>query len=888
LCLHSVAVATIVIVVIPVTHQNKMTIETRLLFSLSLLLLVILHVSNQSEIQLLDNSYSIRELRRRHKGMNFEEFADENGQVQVFATFRSKIRPSDWRLVPPGGEYVPKHTITFLTNTSYARELLTHPRIRHVSVLPHTHKYDPKLLSLDLDSQELLADMAGMIPIIQSKDINMESKKTEALDFLLFPTPDVHKLVRKWEAETRERFSFLNDIQLKVSSDRKVRAEFKFPSLQSRIENRGKLIDWLARKHHVRHVQLSEDFYIESDLTTGQFIEEYVSNAKSLKYQNLLESEYRDLGVHSLVDVQLFWKWNITGKGHVVGVGDTGIDIDHCMFKDSKVPQPKYTTYKERETIPLMNEKTMSDTINHGHRKIVEYWAQADKVDLPGGHGSHVAGILAGSLEGSDNKNLYTGILPDAKLAFIDLGLPDKTLKLPEDLAETYFPFMAKTGASIFSNSWGNRNYGAYSLSAREIDYFMWKNPYTLAVFAAGNSGREGSKTITAPSTAKNCLTVGSSEASSKNFKLGIPLYSDLMRGNVPCNKDSFIFISPDFCGSRPTPCNDPETVAQTCDALKSENASAEEICCRVPFLQRICCSQYLLSNNLQELNPKSREYSDKNVAVFSSRGPTRDGRIKPEILTIGQPIFSARAHGKLYKGKQCPIPQVMQGTSQSTPLVAGYCVMVKEYMQTLYSKFNNVNGAADIQSKQLKDYEQGKVMGSLIKAIIINSGNELKGVVDINGKGVIKELVGFPSFTQGFGNLNLSTIMPFPGSNKFLFATQDSIQTNVQKKYCFQTPKGQVKKITLVWTDYPASPSAQFTLVNNLDLAVVLPNGKVKMGNNADSGYGDEINVVEQVILDRPETHIQIIVKGVNVPHGPQPYSLVVSGEGKTKVLQC
>jgi len=819
----------------------------------------------------------------------YQSFADrETGEVQVFVTFRSKLTHEDWKLVPHG-EYIPRHTVSLLTNVSHIATLMTHPRVRHVSVLPQTTKYSNNLMSLDLDSQELMADMAGLNEIEESRNINEENKKIEALEFLIFPSEKMGQVVKKWEKEAKKLFPFLQKIDMKPVSAKKIVAEFKFPSLESRMENREKLIEFIAKKNHIRHVQITEDFHISSDADVDSmgmtaFLSKYASNPKSLAYQQMLEKNYAKLGVHSLTDVQLFWKWNITGKGHVVGVGDTGIDINHCMFRDSKNPKPVMSDYGDED---IVNKKSV-DGLQRKHRKISEYWAYADNDDTAGGHGSHVVGVLAGSLEGTDNKNIHTGILPDVKLAFIDIGLPDKSLKMPEDLAESYFPFMKKLGADIFSNSWGNRNYGAYSLASREIDYYMWKNPYTLALFAAGNSGREGAATITAPGTAKNCLTVGSSEASATNFKMGIPLYSDLMRASVPCDKSSFLYSTPEFCGDRPVPCNDRQTVAKTCKAIQAGTEQAEEICCKVSFLNKMCCSKFLLNKNLYELNRDSLEYSDKNVAVFSSRGPTSDGRIKPDIVTIGQPIFSARAHEKPFQGKQCPIPQVMQGTSQSTPLVAGYCVMIKEYMKTLYEQFTNVKGADKLQATQMADYKQGKVFGSLLKAIVINSGSELTGVVDINGQGIIRKLNGFPSFTQGFGNVNLTTIMPFPETTKFMFAHQESISTNEQKRYCFHTTSGMIKKVTLVWSDFPASPSAKSTLVNNLDLALQFSNGYEALGNNAKAGHADDVNNVEQIILAKPQEYIKVVVRGSDVPHGPQPFALVVTGEGETQVSEC
>lgn len=64
------------------------------------------------------------------------------------------------------------------------------------------------------------------------------------------------------------------------------------------------------------------------------------------------------------------------------------------------------------------------------------------------------------------------------------------------------------------------------------------------------------------------------------------------------------------------------------------------------------------------------------NISGSSGRGPTRDGRIKPEIASVGTNVtaprsrnMNAAAPGALYTG--------MSGTSMSAPLVAGACALM-------------------------------------------------------------------------------------------------------------------------------------------------------------------------------------------------------------------
>lgn len=88
---------------------------------------------------------------------------------------------------------------------------------------------------------------------------------------------------------------------------------------------------------------------------------------------------------------RVVWNHGITGTGQVVGVADTGIDYDSCYFQDTQMPIPPRCS----GTGYVMT----AGCINQNHRKIVTYrkFLASDYTDYSGGHGTHVAGSVAGA-----------------------------------------------------------------------------------------------------------------------------------------------------------------------------------------------------------------------------------------------------------------------------------------------------------------------------------------------------------------------------------------------------------------------------------------------------------------------------------------------------------
>lgn len=182
---------------------------------------------------------------------------------------------------------------------------------------------------------------------------------------------------------------------------------------------------------------------------------------------------------------------NLTGQGQIIGVADSGLDMNHCQFHDNNYPTP-------------------FNSVNQKHRKVVLYSTYADYSDDTEAHGTHVCGIAAGkSMYDWGDLRKYNGIAPDAKIAFFDIGITNNpNLKVPTNIGSTIFSQLYAINARIFSNSWGMNTY-TYNFYAVSADLFMWNNPDALVLFASGNNGARG--TVNSPGTFKNGLTVGAS-----------------------------------------------------------------------------------------------------------------------------------------------------------------------------------------------------------------------------------------------------------------------------------------------------------------------------------------------------------------------------------------
>eukprot|EP00743_Colponemidia_sp_Colp-15_P004587 GILK01004944.1.p1 GENE.GILK01004944.1~~GILK01004944.1.p1 ORF type:complete len:988 (-),score=205.68 GILK01004944.1:247-3210(-) len=816
----------------------------------------------------------------------------------------------------PLGPYIPMNTFLVVAPRQVIEKIKGHQDVAWVGPVLAEYKLSPSLFSdssvtmktrkVEFDQifsgQKLFSPEASVAIAEMFKDTDLDSmdlklpenvvEKTlrKALHVTLATELEMNTLdalAQQWQDELSQT---LSEVRITAVS------EHKFV-VHCLAKDMPTVLDYLTAHPMVHFVDKAPAF-----TTQNAHARQIVSTnlkAETLPNRYKLETVYDRVG--------------LDGRGEIIGVGDTGLDYTHCFFHDKNA----HVAIADSDLkVP-----------NSAHRKIAGYWRFIDDTDFESGHGSHCSGTIAGSHELFDVKeNIiagHRGMAPAARLAVTDVscghttcncsihdhkgcpcppgGCPFSEMEtyLPTDLNKFYFPWSYKMGARVHSNSWGddpdpNVPQADYDSNAADVDRFMYEHPDFLAVFAAGNSGREGFFSVGSPGTAKNCLTVGASRTSHEGFETAVDFVNyDAMAtfvGNQMQNQ---------YC-----------TCSKGCDANNKVCAVAkslkdEETCCaladRAPHvfgaLGAACCKKYKALG----INKDPENNGLTSIAGFSSRGPTSDGRIKPDISAPGDITVSTNSHGHKAEWECGVNPEIdanstlnlisYSGTSMATPLTAGAVALVRQYfLEGFYP------------TGQRNEKHQLYPSAALLKATVINGAIPLHGKNTEHGAHKIDLMPdlhhysSLPSYQQGHGRLALNNTIPLKGESEFRLFVSDvskGLQTGEEDFYCFDVIEDdRLLSITLVWTDPPAQPSSLVTLINNLDLEVSIPlagqrgktlgNGKLTSNPQGEvEALRDVTNNVERVWLPGALSGTYVVrVAGSHVPVGDgQKYALVISG---------
>ena len=222
---------------------------------------------------------------------------------------------------------------------------------------------------------------------------------------------------------------------------------------------------------------------------------------------------------------------------------------------------------------------------------------------------------------------------------------------------------------------------------------------------------------------------------------------------------------------------------------------------------------------------------------VFSSMGPTWDGRIKPDVMAPGYGLPDSLKPNE--QGIVSSVPYRLSnqyygrksGTSQAAPFVSGIAAL-------MYQKFQKTT------SLPLEVYS---MRNSTTKALLIHSAIDmLEGCDNFNleieaadprSSSCSPKTLG-PDYSTGWGRVDVKGALDLMdgydvNSRNFDKFREFDMYSGVQKRWTMNVDELRSKlRVTLVWDDAPGDPNIdnymQPKLVNDLDIYLISPSGKI------------------------------------------------------------
>jgi serine protease AprX len=440
------------------------------------------------------------------------------------------------------------------------------------------------------------------------------------------------------------------------------------------------------------------------------------------------------------------------------------------------------------------------------------------------GHGTHVAGVIAGT--GKASKGQTKGVAPGAQLTVIGIVNANDSLIFPTDLSEFLLRATAG-GAKIINLSLGKRNTnGLYDRSAESLDTFVYNNPEVLVVVAAGNDGTATS---------------------------GYPDYQSV---NSPATANNVIAVG--ACSTtRPG-------IANTWEDFNQGRFPAPPV------------------------GALAMAGGPVEPAGLSSRGPSENRTIKPDVLAPGTFVLSAAATGGKMQS-YAPVPPdagpyiFLNGTSMAAPFVSGVAAILRQYLNEIL-KIKNPSAA-------------------LLKAMLCASAVRCQQLVNPQ----ITPWFGYPDFDQGFGLVNLSRLIPHKDGGKLRMAFAD-VPNNSADALASRQPDNAERRssrnyrltlgensgplqVVLSWTDAPGPyvKNVLFLDVKGPNVALVgnHQHAYSRIGHFNDTGLNhvpyDRQNNTQIVYVEKPvpgEYFVNVFAYNTFDPDKTQGYALCVCGD--------
>jgi hypothetical protein len=274
-------------------------------------------------------------------------------------------------------------------------------------------------------------------------------------------------------------------------------------------------------------------------------------------------------------------------------------------------------------------------------------------------------------------------------------------------------------------------------------------------------------------------------------------------------------------------------------------------------------------------------------MSMYSSWGPTLDGRLKPEVVAAGYhnggDVGDVTEMDNVFGLEVDPWGNETHGN----PSQQGYRVPYRfDATHTYrYGWFTQTSAAAAEVSGSyalILDAWRATFPGrpdplpSTYKVLIVHTADDLDNATSWYNRG--------PDYASGYGIVNINAAVTSVQRRE---ALEDQVDDGGSATYYLGVTAGTASlKITLAWDDPAAAEEANPALINDLDLVVTAPDGTrhypwtlnpAAPSAAAVRGQVDRINNLEQVEVDIPiEGTWEVSIVGHNVPDGPQLFSVV------------
>ncbi len=222
------------------------------------------------------------------------------------------------------------------------------------------------------------------------------------------------------------------------------------------------------------------------------------------------------------------------------------------------------------------------------------------------------------------------------------------------------------------------------------------------------------------------------------------------------------------------------------------------------------------------------------NLLASSSRGPAYDGRLKPELVAYSD-----------------------EGSSGAAALTSGVSALLQQaYTSPGFHPQTSIGPP--------------NASAALLKAVLINSAD------DRGSPG--------PDYQTGYGSVNAFAAVKTIAEQRYL---EGIVTAGGHFEAVIRVPAARQLKITLVWTDPPASLNSPKALINDLDLTVsdgdtsyrpwvLNPAPNVDSLGKLPVRMRDTLNNAEQVTLDLPAPgQYTIRVNGTQMATGSQTFAV-------------